>query len=202
METKFHIYHKYCFNNYFSITGNKAPLINVIELYTAKSTLSEVEIKGFLTENLHEFRRFAYSLTNNTHDADDLLQTVFERILSKSIPTDVQPRAWVFRVCRNAWIDEIRSRKVRQAPVGEEEIEIEDWSDETRPSSQIHQIELNRAIEQLAEPYRTVISLVIIAGLSYAETAASLDIPVGTVMSRVARARQQLLDRLGNDDGS
>ncbi|GAA6204658.1 hypothetical protein NBRC116600_14550 [Thalassotalea sp. SU-HH00458] len=60
-------------------------------------------------------RRFAYSLTGNHHDADDLLQNTIERILTKGVPEDVELTKWMFRVCRNLWIDEYRSRQVRQA---------------------------------------------------------------------------------------
>ena len=172
---------------------------DVIKLNTGKSTLAESEIKALLINNLTQFRRYAYSLTNDTHDADDLLQTVFERILKKSIPSDVQPIAWIYRVCRNAWIDELRSRSIRQVPDGIDNLDIEDSSLHTRPEIQIHHVELERAIAELSDPYKDAIRLVIIAGLSYAEVAEALDIPQGTVMSRVARARQQLVDRLGND---
>lgn len=169
---------------------------NVSPLSTNKTRLSENEIKAFLTDNLQEMRRYAYSLTKDTHDADDLLQTVFERILKTSIPADAQPKAWVYRVCRNIWIDELRARQVRHTPDSCTETELEDTSVASRPSSQIYQIELHNAIEELAEPYGIIINLVIVAGLSYSEAAEVLEIPIGTVMSRLARARQQLVERL------
>lgn len=173
---------------------------NVNTSNQAKSSITERDIKALLTDNLSDLRRYAYSLTNNTHDADDLLQSVIERILNKSIPSDVQPLAWIYRVCRNLWIDELRKRKIRQVPIGYEDHDIEDSSIDSRPSKQIYQFELKKAIDELAEPYRAVVNLVIIAGLSYAEAAESLNIPEGTVMSRVARARQQLHTRLGSNE--
>jgi len=174
-------------------------LSNVVNINTGKKSLSQNEVRDFLSTNLNEFRRYAFSLTKDMNDADDLIQTVVERLLIKSIPTNVQPKAWFCRVCRNAWIDELRSRKVRQGPEDIEESQLEDQSVAMRPASQIKQIALENSIEKLAEPFKTVINLVVVAGLSYAEAAESLDVPIGTIMSRVARARKQLIDKLGHD---
>ena len=62
---------------------------------------------------LPTLRRFCMSLTGNDADADDLLQATVERILSKGMPADAHPSKWLFRVCRNIWIDEVRFRQVR-----------------------------------------------------------------------------------------
>ena len=59
-------------------------------------------------------RRFAYSLTGSKADADDVVQITIEKLLVKGIPDDVEPAKWAFKICRNVWIDEYRSRKVRQ----------------------------------------------------------------------------------------
>src|SRR5690554_5310156 len=67
-----------------------------------------------LVELLPALRRFSWSLTNSAHDADDLLQATVERLLTKGVPVDADLGKWAFTVCRNLWIDEYRSRKVRQ----------------------------------------------------------------------------------------
>ena len=67
-----------------------------------------------LLAELGGLRRFCYSLTGNPADADDLLQITVERLLEKGMPEDAHPAKWAYRVCKNAWIDELRSRDVRQ----------------------------------------------------------------------------------------
>jgi RNA polymerase sigma-70 factor (ECF subfamily) len=146
-----------------------------------------------MTANLPRLRRFAYSLTGTPHDADDLMQGTVERILSRDVPSDVNMVKWMYRVCRNLWIDEVRSRKVRHLAV--------ERGDVTPPASvegqrvvmdRLTLVDVNHAMDQLPDTQRAVLSLVAVEGLSYAETAETLEIPVGTVMSRVARARKAL----------
>lgn len=66
-----------------------------------------------LTSLLPALRRFAFSLTGNQADADDVVQITIEKLLVKGIPDDIEPLKWAFKVCRNVWIDEYRSQKVR-----------------------------------------------------------------------------------------
>lgn len=154
-------------------------------------------LKTLILENLTSLRRFAYSLTNDMSDADDLVQVVVERLLKKSIPEEVKPLPWIFRVCKNAWIDEIRSRKVRAS---DDNIDLEQISATDSHQSEIEKEQQKRdlqdAISALPDSHRDVISLIVISGLSYAETSETLDIPIGTVMSRVARAREKLATKL------
>lgn len=158
-------------------------------------------VKAIILENLKSLRRFAYSLTNDLNDADDLVQVVVERLLNKPIPDSVKPLPWMFRVCKNAWIDELRSRNVR---MGDDNVDVDELSSNNNHQSQIEREEqhkdLRQAIEALPEAYRVVISLIVISGLSYAETSQTLDIPIGTVMSRVARAREKLALMLNTED--
>ena len=77
------------------------------------SSLSDSQREALLAE-LGGLRKFCLSLTGNPSDADDLLQATVERVLEKGMPADAHPAKWAFRVCKNAWIDELRSRNVRQ----------------------------------------------------------------------------------------
>lgn len=138
-------------------------------------------------------RRFAFSLTGNQHDADDLLQNTVERLLDKGVPDDIVLEKWMFKVCRNIWIDEYRSRKVRQNAVFSTELTEHQIVDgEAEQSSQVSLNELNQAMEILPDEQRSIISLVALQGFSYKDVAETLAIPVGTVMSRLARARVSL----------
>lgn len=146
-----------------------------------------------LTTLVPALRRFAYSLTGSVHDADDLLQNTLERILSKGVPEDVDMLKWAFRVCRNLWIDEYRHNKVRDAAANDPQLANNQVVDGNRTiHNEITLGEVNRAMEQLPDEQRAIISLVALQGMSYKEVASTLDIPLGTVMSRLARARTAL----------
>jgi len=154
-----------------------------------------------ILENLTDLRRFAYSLTNDISDADDLTQIVVERMLTKPIPDNVKFLAWMFRICKNAWIDEIRSRKVRTTDDAVEISQIaSSYDSQNNMEEEQRRQLLQAAIEELPEAYRIVIGLIITAGLSYAEISQTLDIPMGTVTSRVGRAREKLAAKLNKTD--
>ena len=138
-------------------------------------------------------RRFAYSLTGSPHDADDLLQTTIERVLSRGVPDDVELVKWVFRICRNLWIDEYRARKVRHSDVDAAELLDEQAIDGEKiicNNITLHQV--NSAMDQLPADQRSILALVAVQEMSYKEVAETLSIPIGTVMSRLARARVAL----------
>jgi RNA polymerase sigma-70 factor (ECF subfamily) len=135
-------------------------------------------------------RRFAYSLTGSPHDADDLLQNTIERVLSRDVPEDVDLTKWVFRVCRNFWIDEYRARKVRQIAAESPELTEEQYVDGDKIIyNQITLNEVNTAMDKLPEDQRSILALIAVQGMSYKEVSETLSIPIGTVMSRLARAR-------------
>lgn len=134
-------------------------------------------------------------MTGDVADADDLLQSAIERLLQRDIGTDQDISAYAFTVCKNLWIDEVRKRRVRRS----EEFNESNHLDLGAVSSQEELIEINQlinAVSQLPEKSRDVLSLVAIGGLSYAEAADQLGVPVGTVMSRISRARSALTDQL------
>lgn len=138
-------------------------------------------------------RRFAYSLTGNQYDADDLLQSTLERLLTKELPKDVNLTKWAFRVCRNLWIDEYRSQKVRQEATQKPELQLQDIVDgEKTMTNQLTIQQVQKALAQLPEDQKSILTLIAVEDLSYREVADLLDIPVGTVMSRLSRARKAM----------
>jgi RNA polymerase sigma-70 factor (ECF subfamily) len=147
-------------------------------------------------------RRFAYSLTGNHHDADDLLQNTIERVLTKGVPENVELNKWMFRVCRNLWIDEFRSRKIRQTAAQSPELSSgQIIDDEKRQNDKISLQEVNNAMAILPDEQRSILSLVAIQGMSYKEVSETLEIPIGTVMSRLSRARISLSQCLNTNTG-
>src|SRR5690349_1832381 len=128
-----------------------------------------------------QVRRFAYALTRHADDADDLVQSTLERVLSRPMPDDVELVKWMFRVCRNIWIDDIRSRKVRREAaadlVNDGELEA---STEDRVAAQAALRRTQQGINALPDEQREVLAMVAIAGMAYREAAETLSIPIGT----------------------
>jgi len=159
------------------------------------AALSKTQREDLMAE-LGGLRRFCYSLTGNKADTDALLQSTVERILQKGMPEGADPVKWSYRVCRNAWIDELRSREVRARypEVADEELAAQ--ATDAVAESERQMAAVSAALEKLPEEQRKALVLVTVDGKTYAEAAAILDVPVGTVMSRIARARKQLLQLL------
>lgn len=147
---------------------------------------------------LPNLRRFAVSLTGNLADADDLLQSTVERLLERGVPDDAAVLPWGLRVCRNLWIDEVRSRSVRRT-VSEESAEIAEQAvaGEQQVHGEMMLEEVQEILAGMSAEQCAVLELVAVEGYSYKEAAEVLDIPIGTVMSRLARARATLIDRSG-----
>lgn len=154
-------------------------------------------MKSELTELIPKIRRFAYSLTGSMADADDLLQSTVERALNRKVPEGVELTKWMFRVCRNLWIDQYRANKVRQEASWDPQLRDREFVDGERAmTGEIELDQVHRAMDQLPDDQRSILSLVAIQGMSYKEAAATLEIPPGTVMSRLARARTALTESL------
>lgn len=150
---------------------------------------------------LPALRRFAWSLTHSVHDADDLLQGTVERILRKGVPDDVELARWAFTVCRNLWIDEYRARRTRQNALRDPRLTASGHTDGERDiHSQMALEEVDRAMQRLPDDQRVVLGMVTVQGLPYRQVAEELDIPLGTVMSRLARARVRLVELLNTTE--
>ncbi len=163
-------------------------------------TLGDSQREALLSE-LGGLRKFCYSLTGNAADADDLLQITVERLLDKGMPEDAHPAKWAYRVCKNAWIDELRSRDVRQRyPQQATELGDTALSAEQVASSEREIATVSAMLDQLPKEQRLALTLVAVDGKTYAEAAEILQVPIGTIMSRIARARKQLTELYGSDD--
>ena len=149
---------------------------------------------------LPNLRRFAISLCRSRDVADDLVQLACERALANraSFAPGTRFDAWMFRILRNAWIDQTRRRKTQGS-----KIDIEDAhglvgeEGEKRSENRLMLSATMKAIEALPDDQREVIVLTCVEELSYKETAEVLEVPIGTVMSRLARARKKVAEDLG-----
>ena len=155
------------------------------------------QLQTGLIELLPELRRFAYSLTCDRDAADDLTQSALERALIKASAWDSSRplKFWVFRITRNLWLDQLRAEKVRgnTEDIDDERVDIADDRLAAMHTTQELR-EVTDKMRELPEDQRMVLALVALEGYSYKEAAELLDIPVGTVMSRLSRARKTLIE--------
>jgi RNA polymerase sigma-70 factor (ECF subfamily) len=153
-----------------------------------------------LVEVVPRLRRFARSLTRSAADADDLAQAAIERALvhQASWKPGTRLDSWVYRIAQNLWRDELRAHRRRSEPL-EDSLMGEDGRESF--ARHIEVAELAQSFERLPEEQRLVLTLVVLDGLSYQETAEVLAVPIGTVMSRLARARGRLAAQMPADVG-
>ena len=147
--------------------------------------------------------RYAVALTGRRDWADDLAQTTCLRALDKAdqFEPGTHLDRWMFRMAQRIWLNELRSRKVRTGGglVPVEEIDIPDHSPEAETNILARDV-LNR-VNALPEAQRHSVFLVYVEGFSYKEAAEIMDIPIGTVMSRLAAARKRLNAELAGAKG-
>ncbi|RXR04412.1 RNA polymerase sigma factor [Pseudoxanthomonas composti] len=154
-----------------------------------------------LCERLPKLRRYACNLAGTPHDADDLLQVAAERALARAAQWDPdQPLdPWLYRIVRNAWIDEVRARRRGQALFAD--AELGEQVGVASVESHAVRLSVEAAMARLPEEQRSAIALVLVEGLAYREAAQALEIPVGTLTSRLARGREALQALLGDESG-
>jgi RNA polymerase sigma-70 factor, ECF subfamily len=152
---------------------------------------------------LPRLRRFAYGLTGDHHLADDLVQTGCVKALESwaSYTPGTALASWMFRILQNTWLDDHRARTRQKTDawsddleqlVGDDGVSILESRSEARA--------VKRLLDALPEEQRVVLLLVSVEGLSYKAAADTLGVPIGTVMSRLARARGKLADGLGHGE--
>jgi RNA polymerase sigma-70 factor (ECF subfamily) len=154
-----------------------------------------------IEECVPALRRYARALTRNADRADDLVQDCLERAIRKQSlwqPTG-SLRSWLFRILLNLYRNELRTAQRRGAHVPVETLLVEPSVAPTQPG-RIALAEMASAIDALALEQREALLLVVLDGMSYADAANSIGIPIGTLMSRLGRARAALRTMTGSGD--
>lgn len=156
-------------------------------------------IRRQIVDLLPRLRRFARVLARDSADADDLVQTTLERALSRAGQWAPGTRldSWTFRIMKNAWIDETRARS-RRAKVfaPDEDGETVGFDGGAAMQARLEAAEVERAMARLPEDQRLAVALVLVEGLSYKDAAEVLEIPPGTLTSRLVRGRAALISQL------
>jgi RNA polymerase sigma-70 factor (ECF subfamily) len=158
------------------------------------------DIGQSLVALLPRLRRFAIGLSRSADVADDLVQGACERVLAAAagLPPDTRLDAFLYRTIRNLWVDRIRRRQTRG-----EEIDVDDAVDLVAMhggASAERRMLLSSvadAIAALPDDQREVLLLVCVEEASYREASDILGVPIGTVMSRLARARRRIAEATG-----
>jgi RNA polymerase sigma-70 factor, ECF subfamily len=142
--------------------------------------------------------RYAYRLAGSTADAEDLVQDTFARAISRlaQLRDPDKARGWLFRILRNEYLRRIRGEKrIRVVPLdGTRELAESAAEESSLPP--IDSATLQAALNDLDESFRTPLILFYFEEFSYKDIADQMDLPIGTVMSRLARGKVYLKDRL------
>lgn len=156
----------------------------------------EIDVRDELVAMAPRLRRFAYSLCGDIDRGDDLVQSACVKALTALDKFQPGSRldSWMFRIIQNCYFDEMRRRKIRGENTAiEADLEISDSGVGARaPEDRLELARVRAAMAALPEDQRAVLALVAIEGLTYAEAADALGAPIGTVMSRLSRARAKL----------
>jgi RNA polymerase sigma-70 factor, ECF subfamily len=156
------------------------------------------EISNEMVELLPRLRRFARSLSRNQHDADDLVQSVVERAWRHldQLKPGANLGSWMFGIMKNAWIDDRRAKSRRG------EVQLPEDSGEhpaiSPADANTGLWAISEAMDKLPEEQRLAVALVLVEGMSYKEASTLLEIPMGTLTSRLARGRTALAAALGD----
>jgi RNA polymerase sigma-70 factor (ECF subfamily) len=153
------------------------------------------DVRRQLAEFVPRLRRFTLTLTRSPADADDLAQSTFERALGSLQQWERGTRldSWLYRIAQNLWIDQRRAARLRGITESTDAAMVligEDGRDINERQLMVR--DAVRALGSLPEEQQAVLALVSIEGMAYAEVAKILDVPIGTVMSRLARARRAI----------
>jgi RNA polymerase sigma-70 factor (ECF subfamily) len=156
------------------------------------------DVHHTIIDLMPDLQRFARSLTRSADAADDLVQTACERaLLTPQFPVTIEkPATWMRTVIWNLWIDQKRSSRNRlSTPLEDaEHVGIEDAERALIARSTLARV--REVMTSLPEEQCSAIMLVCVSGLSYGEAAAEMDIPIGTLMSRLCRGRLELARRM------
>jgi RNA polymerase sigma-70 factor (ECF subfamily) len=162
------------------------------------------ELSAMLPHMLPRLWAFALRLSKDRYDAEDLVQRACVRALERAqqLQPDTAPLSWMYSIVHSAWISELRARRVRR-------VARIDWNDDFMndlpdpvdkgPEMQLIQTQIIGAVERLPDAQRMVMLLVAVEGLSYQQAADVLGVPIGTVMSRLSRARQAVGAMFGTE---
>lgn len=173
------------------------------------------EVALGLERELEALWRFALKLTGNADDSADLVQRTCLRALEQrqNYKPQGKLRSWLFSIEHRVWLNELRSRQIRSyhpldsttgsvAAIRGIAVNLDEAQPSDDPETNVLLDQVYGVVEALPEAQRMVVLLVCVEGFSYREAAGILDVPIGTIMSRLARARVSIGQQVLNDQSS
>lgn len=160
------------------------------------------QLRGEIARHLPRLRRFGAALAGSQADGDDVVQAAIERALAKSDLWQAGTRldSWLFKIMQNLWRDEVRRRKSSEKGMALDGAARDSSVDGRRITETMLMLAKTRErFARLPDEQRLALALVVIDGRSYREAADQLEIPIGTLMSRLSRAREALREMLEQD---
>ena len=145
--------------------------------------------------SIPRLRRFAYALTGSVQEGDELVQAACERALRNAAKFEEGSKmdSWLFRIVQNLWLDAKRRARSRGEEIDADHVALSDHGlSARRPEDRLMLTRVQEAVGTLPDEHRSVLALVVIDGMTYREAAEVLGLPIGTVMSRLSRARARL----------
>jgi RNA polymerase sigma-70 factor (ECF subfamily) len=156
--------------------------------------ISEKELQEAIVASLPSLWRFAISLSGSADLADDLSQRTCLRALERrhQVYDVTGVKRWLMTICRSIWYNDLRASALRQTQSLDTTAGLDIAADILPTETNIYAREVFTSVMTLPEAQRNVVLLVLIEGYSYREAAEILDIPIGTIMSRLSTARRKL----------
>src|SRR5260370_17464669 len=167
--------------------------------------MNDADLPSMLPDMLPRLCSFALRISGDRHDAEDLVQRGCLRALERAhqLQPDTAALNWMFSIVHSSWIDELRARSVRKRSRMEWDDDfLENVADpvDKGPETQLMHGQIISAVERLPEAQPVAIRLVAVERLSYQHAPDVLEVPIGTVMSRLSRARQAVGALFGTHD--
>jgi len=191
----------------FSVSGNKIPVRWFTLVCVAEERLSAASFEQLAMPLFDRLYNFAHWLSRNRDEAEDLVQETYAKALKgfASFEPGTNFRAWMFRILRNTFLNSRTGMKATTVPIDSPDedpaLPVETETPETILIDRASERILQEAIEELPLPYREALLLCEVEEMSYQEIAAALAIPIGTVMSRLSRARRALRELVRQKQG-
>lgn len=161
-----------------------------------------MDIRHAIANELPKLRRYARALSlGDVHGADDLVQQTLERALERThlFQPDTNLRAWLFTILHNVNANNWRKLATRPYEVWDEEAPQGALTTPSAADGKLALRDMDRALAQLTDEQRKTVLLVSLEGMGYKEVSEVLNVPIGTVMSRLARGRERLKTLMGNE---
>ncbi|MCB1744564.1 MAG: RNA polymerase sigma factor [Gammaproteobacteria bacterium] len=156
-------------------------------------------VRDMLIELLPRLQRFALGLCRSRDDADDLVQATYERALSRLHQWQPGSRldSWMYRIAQSIYFNRLKAEKVRRGYL-QQQVDLDDHAvdGDAQAENALMLERLRHHVADLPDEQRVCLLLIVVEGLSYLEASKVLDLPIGTITSRLGRARIALRERL------